>query len=279
MVCGCSRDRKMNERSSAIGHRRTSWASSSMISRRISSRSAAASGWKRFSAERARVPRAGPCVPRRGPASRWLDATGYGGTGPAGRLPGHQPGEVAERLGRVAVVGQPGPLDQVARVQVLGHRGPAEEAGADRHRRGQVGLEARAAQAAAHVDGDPQHLDGRAVLHDHARVGAVDGGRVAAAGQPQHGPGGVDAAPRRRHPDQAEHRAQLLVGQRLLRARPGRTAPAAPGCCAGTRMPASAAIQAASRPTKRMSNRPPGNSSAEILSRSLRVEQVRRRPA
>ena len=36
----------------------------------------------------------------------------------------------------------------------------------------------------------------------------------------------------------------------------------------GTRRPASAAIQLAALPTKRMSNRPPGNSSSDILSRS-----------
>ena len=42
----------------------------------------------------------------------------------------------------------------------------------------------------------------------------------------------------------------------------------------GTRTPAAAAIQAASLPTNRMSNRPAGNSSPATRSRSAGAEQV-----
>src|SRR5690242_21616351 len=77
MVCGCSRDRKMNERSSATGQPPASWESSSRISRRICSRSAEASD--PLSSERAGL-FAGPPPPAVADRSfRWLDATGYGG--------------------------------------------------------------------------------------------------------------------------------------------------------------------------------------------------------
>ena len=72
--------------------RPTSWASSSITIRRISSRSAAASGCQPIFAERAVVPvPARRASPVRGSPSRWLDATGYGGTGPAGACQGISP--------------------------------------------------------------------------------------------------------------------------------------------------------------------------------------------
>ena len=184
---------------------------------------------------------------------------------PGRRLPGDEPGEVAERLRRVAVVGQPGPLDEVSGLQVLRHRRTAEEAGADRHRRREVGLDAGAAEAVADVHRDPQHVDGRPEVHDRARVAAVDRGRVAPAADPQHGPGRVDAPPRGRHPDQAEHRAQLLVRERLLgdhqveRGEQDPRGARAPGC------PPRPRSTSASLPTNRMSKRPPGNSASRDL--------------
>src|SRR5260370_18698798 len=104
----------------------------------------------------------------------------------------------------------------MAGLEVLADRAPAHEPGAEGHRRRQVGVQASAAGAVPDVDRDPQHRDPYSVTHDHARVPAVNRGRVAGSAEPDDRARRLDAAIRRLGPDQAEYRAELLVGQRLL---------------------------------------------------------------
>ena len=131
-------------------------------------------------------------------------------------LPGRQAGEVPEGLVRRGVVGHLGPL-----ARCFGCRFSATD---DRPKK-PVPIVIVGARFVSMPElprllptltDDPQDPHGGAVVHDRPRVRAVDRGRVAGAGDAQHRAGRIDAAARVRHRDQAQHRAELLVRQRLL---------------------------------------------------------------
>ena len=246
MVCGWSWSRKMNERSSAI---------SALISSRSSSSTIRADLVAQASS---------PAAERRRPAPA---------TGAASARRSTARGRRSRRTASAGSrgVGDPGQLTRCRGSRFSPSETAAEEAGADRHRRRQVRVEAGRAGAAADVDRHPQHLHRGAVGHDRARVVRVDHRRVAGAADAQHRAGGVDAAAGVGHAHEAEQREELLARERLLghdqrrTARPARGSSAARGCPALAR-PAGAAScrpgRAAMRPSGKSVSRTAAASSA-----------------